>query len=57
MACTTVVMRRTRTDWRLVSVERSERWPGKSEIFNLRVGEEGMAQILAHATEHFSLAE
>ena len=57
MACTTVVMRRTRTDWRLVSVERSERWPGKNEIFNLRVGEEGMAQILAHATEHFSLAE
>ena len=56
-ACTTVVMRRTRTDWRLVSVERFDRYPGKDEIFNLKVGEEGMAQILAAATEHFSLAE
>jgi len=57
MVCTTVVMRRTLQDWRLVSVERHDRYPGKNEIFNLRVGEEGMAQILAHATEHFSLAE
>jgi hypothetical protein len=56
-ACTTVVMRRTLQDWRLVSVERFDRYPGKNEIFNLKVGEEGMAQILAAATEHFSLAE
>lgn len=55
--CTAVVMRRTRTDWRLVSVNRLDRYPGQNEIFNLKVGEEGMAQILARATEHFSLAE